>query len=911
MKSLLRISLSFGVVLTVAFGAAAPAWAQGSTGGLRGVVKDESGGVLVGVTVEAQSPARIGGAAVEVTDTEGTYRFENLPVGVYTVSFTLQGFSTLKREGIRIEVGRSLELGITMAVGAVEQSITVTGDAPVVDAIHSGYTSNFNQQLLENVPSTRTSWFDVVTAAPAVRADPVSANSATFLLYGSSGDQNSYQNDGVEVAAPSGGTVWSFPNPDTIQEVQVVGVGASAEYSGFQGGVVNIVTKSGSNKVSGSASYFYGGNQLTGNNTPDEDFPYYIDYQRDATFSFGGPIKKDRIWALGMTELTANRTSDVGVDPTTAPNNHNYKPFGKVTFKLGTNDTGEVQYSDEYFRLPESPDSLDPVNTINDEHGRNPIVVARWNHSMGARTFLEVKGGGIYIRDNFTPHSGDFTTPGHTDSDTGLASINTTETITKQTQNQTSVSATLSRVQDGLITGSHELKTGVQYSSGTNLVDGSLAGGVSYSDFDGQPDQATFRTTSATIGRVRTTGAFVQDNWTVVPRVTLNLGVRFDRSMGDIPPTDQLDPSFSQKLGAYPGIPDVVTYNNWSPRIGTAIKLDNAGKTVVKTSYGRYYSRLNTGLFTTIAPGGAVTNTYGYNAVTGKYDILKSTTNPKLTATIDPNLKNEYVDQYFIGVERELLPDLGVNISYINKRESNFIRGRDFGSTYVPRDVVTTFQGVNQTITVFNRATPAGSALVGPTNRDDFRQKYDSIVLQAYKRLSKKWQLQGSYQWEVSEGFSTAAVSTTQSGPGTFGSDPNQLINAYGRFPTDSTHSFRASSTVELPWDLQFAIREVFESGRPYGRTVTIRGLSQGNVTVLAQPRGDFELPSRNDLSIRLGKDVPLNAGRLLRLSIDVQNIFNSDTPLSLNINSSQTTYLETTGISLPRRALLGIRFSF
>jgi outer membrane receptor protein involved in Fe transport len=911
MKSLLRTSVSFAVLLTVLLGAAASAWAQASTGGLRGVVKDQSGAVLVGVTVEAESPARIGGAAVEVSDAEGTYRFENLPIGVYTVSFTLQGFTSLKREGIRIEVGRSLELPATLAVGAVEQSITVTGDAPVVDAIHSGYTSNFNQQLLENVPSTRTSWFDVVTAAPAVRADPVNANSATFLLYGSSGDQNSYQNDGVEVAAPSGGTVWSFPNPDTIQEVQVVGVGASAEYSGFQGGVVNIVTKSGSNKMSGSASYFYGGNQLTGNNTPDEDFPYYIDYQRDATFSFGGPIVKDRIWALGMTELTANRTSDVGVDPTTAPSNHNYKPFGKVTFKLGKNDTGEVQYSDEYFRLPESPDSLDPVNTINDEHGRNPIFVARWNRSMGARTFLEVKGGGIYIRDNFTPHSGDFTTPGHVDSDTGLASINTTETITKQTQNQTSVSATLSRVQDGLITGSHELKTGVQYSSGTNLVDGSLAGGVSYSDFDGRPDQATFRTTSATIGRVRTTGAFVQDNWTVVPRVTLNLGVRFDRSMGDIPSTDQLDPSFTQKLGTYPGVSDVVTYNNWSPRIGTAIKLDNAGKTVVKTSYGRYYSRLNTGLFTSIAPGGAVTSTYSYNPVTGKYDILRSTTNPKLTATIDPNLKNEYVDQYFIGVERELLPDLGVNISYINKRESNFIRGRDFGSTYVPRDVVAAFQGVNQTITVFNRATPAGSALVGPTNRDDFRQKYDSVVLQAYKRLSKRWQLQGSYQWEVSEGFSTAAVSTTQSGPGTFGADPNQLINAYGRFATDSTHSFRASSTIELPWALQFAIREVFESGRPYGRTVTIRGLSQGNVTVLAQPRGDFELPSRNDLSIRVGKDLPLNAGRLVRLSIDVQNIFNSDTPLSLNVNSSQTTYLQTTSISLPRRALLGVRFSF
>jgi outer membrane receptor protein involved in Fe transport len=894
-----------------ALGTPTTALAQTSTGGLRGAVKDESGAVLVGVTVEAASPARIGGPAVEVTDAEGVYRFEGLPIGVYSVGFTLQGFTTLKREGIRVEVGRSLELAVSMAVGSIDQTITVTGDAPVVDTVHSGYTSNFNQQLLENVPTTRTSWFDAVTAAPAVRADPVSANSATFLLYGSSGDQNSYQNDGVEVAAPSGGTVWSFPNPDTIQEIQVVGVGASAEYSGFQGGVVNIVTKSGSNALKGNASYFYGGNALTGNNTPDEEFPYHIDYQRDATFSLGGPILKDRLWGIGMLELTGNRTSDIGVDPETAPKNHNYKPFGKLTFKLGAHDTGEVQYSDEYFLLPESPDIENPANTVQDEHGRNPIIVARWNRVMGARTFFEVKGGGIYIRDHFDPHSGDFTTPGHTDSGTGVASVNSSAVITKQTQNQTSVSGTLSHVADGIITGTHELKTGVQFSTGTNLSNGALAGGASYSDLNGQPDRATFRDTSATIGRVTTTGVFLQDNWTIVPKVTLNLGVRFDRSTGDIPSTDKLDSSFETVLGTYPGVDGVVKYNNWSPRLGTAIKLDSAGKTVVKTSYGRYYARLNTGLFTAIAPGGAVSSTYAYNAATKQYDMLQSITNPKLTATIDPNLKNEYVDQFYIGIERELLPDLGVNASYIVKREKDFIRGLDFNSVYVARDITETFQGVSQTLTVYNRSTPAASVLVGPTNRTDFRQKYGTFVLQAYKRLSKRWQLQGSYQWERSEGFSTAATTTTQTGPGTFGSDPNALINAYGRFPTDSTHSFRASSTVELPWNFSFAVREVFESGRPYGRTITVRGLSQGNTTVIAQPRGAFELPSRNDLSVRLGKDFSLGGGREVRLSMDIQNIFNSDTPLSVAVNSSQATYGETTAISLPRRALLGVRVGF
>ncbi len=905
MTCLFRSVLGLLIVLT----AASLAAAQVSTGGIRGIVRDSSNAVLVGVTVEASSPARIGPPAVEVANDQGLYRFDNLPIGEYTVTFTLQGFQTLRREGVRVEVGRAIDLTVTLNVGAMEQSVIVTGDAPVVDTTHAGYTSNFNQQLLENIPTTRTSWFDVVTAAPAVRSDPVNANSASFLLYGSSADQNSYQNDGVEVAAPSGGTVWSFPNPDTIEEVQVVGVGASAEYAGFQGGVVNIITKSGSNQLKGASNYFYTGGSLVGNNTPSEEFPYHIAYQSDFTFSLGGPIKKDRLWAIGMIELTNNKSSDIGVDPATAPANHNYKPFAKVNARPTDTDAFEFQFSDEYFRLPESPDILNPVNTIRDEHGHNPIIVGRWTRTFGNKTLFEAKGGGIYIRDHFDPHSGDFSTPGHVDVGTGAASVNTTELHTQQNQNQTTASATLTRNADDFIRGSHDFKFGVQYSQGTNLVNQGLPGGVSYLDYYGLPYQMTVRNTSSVEGRVRSTGAFAQDNWNVSQRVTLNLGVRYDHSSGDIPSTDQLDPTFANVVGSYPAVSDVIGYNNVSPRLGVSVKLDDSGKTVAKASYGRYYARLNTGLFTAIAPGGAVTQTYEWNPKTGKYDTLFSTSNPKRNQTIDPNLTNEYVDQVFIGLERELLPDFGVNVSYIKKSEQNFIRGRDIGSTYVPRTITDAFSG--QPLTVYNRTTPAAQVLIEPTNRNDFRQRYDSVVLQAYKRLSHRWQLQASYQWEISEGYSTGATTSTQTGPGTFGADPNQLINAYGRFPTDSAHSVRISSTVELPYEIQLAIRSVYESGRPYGRLITVRGLAQGTENVLAQSRDTFELPSRNDLGIRIGKDVKMGP-RVLRFSVDIQNLFNSDTPLSIDNNSSHTaTYLQPTAIFQPRRAIIGVRYNF
>ena len=140
MKGLARISSLF----IIASFAAAGASAQTATGGIRGFVKDETGAVLAGVTVEASSPSRIGGAAVDVTDAQGLYRFDNLPVGAYVVTYALQGFTTVRREDVRVEVGRTVQADVQLKLGNVEQSITVTGESPVVDALNAGMTTNFN-----------------------------------------------------------------------------------------------------------------------------------------------------------------------------------------------------------------------------------------------------------------------------------------------------------------------------------------------------------------------------------------------------------------------------------------------------------------------------------------------------------------------------------------------------------------------------------------------------------------------------------------------------------------------------------------------------------------------------------------------------------------------------------------------
>ena len=152
-----RRAMVMGIARTFVAALIGTAWAtaalaQVSAGGIRGFVRDESRAIVPGVTVEAQSPSRLGGAATTATDSQGLYRFEDLPVGIYTVTFTLTGFATVKREGIRVEAGRTIEMEQQLTVSTLQETVTVSGQSPVVDATHAGTSTNLNQETLGEHP---------------------------------------------------------------------------------------------------------------------------------------------------------------------------------------------------------------------------------------------------------------------------------------------------------------------------------------------------------------------------------------------------------------------------------------------------------------------------------------------------------------------------------------------------------------------------------------------------------------------------------------------------------------------------------------------------------------------------------------------------------------------------------------
>jgi outer membrane receptor protein involved in Fe transport len=926
LHQLLRTASAFAIGALLATAASA----QTATGGIRGFVKDGTGAVLVGVTIEASSPARIGGAAVDVTDAQGLYQFENLPVGAYTVTYSLQGFTTVRRADIRVEVGRTVQADVQLQIGNVEQSITVSGEAPVVDALHAGVTTNFNSELLANVPTARQSYFDVVTFAPSVRINAV-PNDSRFVIMGSSSDQNSFQYDGVDISAVSNGGVWDFPSPDMMQEVEVKTTGASAEYFNFQGGVVNIVTKSGSNTLRGMWSAYNIPHAWVGNNTPNEPFPYDVHFSYQTTFELGGPLVKDRVWLYGVAPYNRGLTTGVGVDPALPANaGWSFKPFLKTTVKLSSKDNFDFTFDDNRFCCAATASRTTPIYAQTVEHGHNPVIAAHYTRTFGAATFFELKGGGIYIRDNFTPFSDDFATPQRTDSGTGLTTGNGA-TGSRQVHNRTTIDASLAHSANDFIKGSHDFKFGVQTQLATQQTNTLTFGNVTYTDLNGAPYTATYKNPAVTGGRIRQNGGYVQDNWTVNDRVTLNLGVRFDHTSGGIPALDSQTtligigttaPSDGSNT-TYPAVSGLITWNSFSPRLGLTVRLDQTGRTVLKGNYGRFYGKLATSMFNSAAPGNTPSDTERYNRATGKYDILQSLVNNQINFAVDPDLRNQYTDQFFVGVERQIAASMGIDFEFVYKKEGDFIRMTDARGTYASTGVTALLpDGTTVPVTAYNRTSPSAQSLFEVVNRTDFNQDFKSFVFQLNKRFSSKWQALASYTYQNSQAFGVGTISgNTQqdfsglSSTGGFGRTPNDLVNAYGPTATNSPNSVKLSTTYKAPVDFNLGLRYSYEQGRPYAPLFIVRGFSQGSVTILSEPRGAFTLPATNDFQIRIDKDVKLTAAQRVRLSLDIFNVFNAATVLTLQNNVSQATaanpFGQTLTIVRPRTLQIAARYEF
>jgi Carboxypeptidase regulatory-like domain len=281
-----------------------------ATASIAGLVRDASGAVLPGVTVEASSPALIEKVRSAVTDGSGQYKIEALRPGVYTVTFTLAGFATLRREGIELSGSFAATVNADLKVGALEETVTVTSESPVVDVQSSSKQRVVDQELLVDIPTGRTPQV-AAFLIPGVSlsnvdvggTNVINTTGGSLAIHGGSLANTRLLIDGVTIANTEG-TGWSanmLPNMGSTQEVAIDYSAATAE--SISGGLqINMIPKTGGNRYSGTLFATAVNSSFQGTNTNQDlvsrglSTPNRIDHQSDINPGFGGPLAQDKLW---------------------------------------------------------------------------------------------------------------------------------------------------------------------------------------------------------------------------------------------------------------------------------------------------------------------------------------------------------------------------------------------------------------------------------------------------------------------------------------------------------------------------------------------------------------------------------------------------------------------------------------
>ena len=235
-----------------------PVAAQEQTGQIQGAVKDSSGAVLPGVTVEITNTSTGSVAATVVTDANGIYRVPGLRPGKYEALAKLQGFTPAKTENIELRLGQILTIDLALAVGGVTETVSVTAESPIIDTKQSARNTNITAETFEKLPKGRD-FSTIVTQAPGANNEP---RSGGISIDGSSASENRWIIDGAETTNINQGTSAKNLVTDFVEEVQVKSSGYAAEYGGSTGGVINVVTRSGSNRFRGDVLTYFSGDAL-------------------------------------------------------------------------------------------------------------------------------------------------------------------------------------------------------------------------------------------------------------------------------------------------------------------------------------------------------------------------------------------------------------------------------------------------------------------------------------------------------------------------------------------------------------------------------------------------------------------------------------------------------------------------
>lgn len=894
MLLILASSLSFGQIIT---------------GKIVGTVTDDEGAPLPGVTVEASSPSAMG-IQTTVTSDKGNYRFANLAPGIYKLVVILEGFQRVENENIQVAINTTVTLNVLLKLKTLEEAVTVIAEAPIIDVKKTGLSSNFTAEDLENLPAGRHSFADVVKQAPGMLSQGESG-ALRWSFAGSGVEGNAFYFDGVDQSSPELGIPWTNPNQDIFEEVEVTGIGAAAEYGLITGAVINIVTKSGGNKFSGTLSHYGQYGFSTGDNNPDPEM--YESFKRwnryDLSFSLGGPIAKDKLWFFGNFNIRRAKESEWQGDPDYVAKDVQDEGFFKLTSNINNKHKLVASFAYENEDFGEVPDPWNLPETVIKEVVQTYIWNARYTWTASKNSFFDIKYAGWWSPDHYdVPIAGaDLDKRPHLDDATGVLS-EAPSWSGKWDISTHQVNASFSHFAEDFLETDHDFKFGIQYNRGKLEAMGGYPGGGYYIDYYGEPYLLYVQQQYMYGGIVNRIGSFLDDSISIGDRLTVNIGLRFDHQNATYPALSLLD-GWEKTSEKAPAIDDLVTWNVFSPRIGFAFQLTPDGKTLLKANYGRYYDAMHISNFAWPGPG--YTDWYGYEWWDGEWELFDFGPG-EIGYIMDPNVKNPYAEQLFVGLERELITDFVLGAMYIHKTEGNSLGWEGRNTEYEQVQRISPDNG--QTYTVFNRTGPYPETW--QTNPEGYGQKYNGFILNFDKRYSRNWMMNASLTWSHSTGLNMMAQSSGQhnltSYAGSFGVDPNTLINAEGDLQHDKRWVVKFTGGYNLPWDIFFGAYFTYQTGRPRPALVRVYDLNQGRQQILAEPRGDVRYPSFYTLNLRAQKTIILPGSWRLKVMLDLFNATNDATYRSWRSNSMwRDTFTEKSGLPDPISLQLGFKLEF
>src|SRR5262245_17302808 len=694
------------------------AWAQSETGGIAGVVRDTSGAVLPGVTVEAASPALIEKVRVVTTDSQGQYRIVDLRPGMYTVAFTLPGFRTFRREGIELTTSFTATVNADMQVGTVEETITVTGEAPVVDVQNVTQQTTITRALLDALPTSRRV-AQLITLIPAANAGGtnfhdvggVGSDRGFFGVHGQRPDDMTYNYGGMDERVFSGGGFQY--NAHSFEEVVVQTAAGSAEAT--TGGVqVNIVPRDGGNIFSGTASAEFTGPKLDWENLNDElrarglgAAPSVRRYY-DVGGGVGGPIKRDTLWFFASARFDDRSIYQVGnyynklqgslfYEPDLNRQAYNRDYSADVGVRFTWQAAAQHRIVGSYTQHPACQcvfALLEQVSPIfapeaTAEHHYDPqnLTVLQYTNPLTSKLLIEADASrSQYWRVQKRLPDVDRNVISVTD--TGLNLRYGARNTLYQTLHDERYHERFSL---SYVTGTHNFKVGVdlnQTSQGRKeYTDPFLVNqAISYTFRNRVPQSVTIHTGPYGPYQETTENAvYAQDQWTI-RKMTLNLGLRYSVYDAFIPAM-HLDAGPYVPARDFPEVEHSPRWENLSPRLGVAYDLFGDGKTAIKSAFGRYPAR-NTGVAINLPVSNQPTSTTrSWNDANGNYvpdcdlrnrlangecgqwgdltfgQVVAGNTRFADDAREGFNLQN-YNWQGSLTLQRELRPNMGLEVSY-------------------------------------------------------------------------------------------------------------------------------------------------------------------------------------------------------------------------------------------------------